>query len=563
MSGYMSLFVSYSSKDKDVVTDKISLKLIAKGIDVFWDVLSLRFGEKWEEQLYKELENREGLVLVVTENSLKSEWVAKEYNYFRSNGKPVFACYLDDPKVLRENEELREVIEDWNLDEWQVARFHTPEAYEIQFPKLLSNIFEASKSTESVENSTTAKEVSELTLTDIKDYFDSIGILRPVAGIIALLLIGLPAGWIAIIVGAFAWIFRKPKPKFNIQETLLPTDPTDIELYNAGLKEKYNGNLDTAADLWKGLLTRSPNFNNGILKKDYDSLMTDLKPIEIQRLENAAYEASTAANWLHAVQIWEEIIEKDARHPDAQQELKIAQTNAMHSNLYENARRLHYQNGTESSQIAKEELRRLYEQAPYYGDPDNIAKDLGMGEKVLYAQRKVNIVNSLQSVDQAISTKKRELDNTKQKIKSLKDEVTIQSKATKIYPAGAFSLASCSLLTCGSTLLTPVAYYYREDTATTNIIFWGFLLTVIIFSFIYMRIKNNQKNIAINQLNELEKVVEAKNRQRFLLEEEINTLSQRSKQLRKQQKDIKSLSTGSVLRDNIDRLKGFWNRGNS
>lgn len=559
MSNYMSLFVSYSSKDKDFVESKISLKLISKGIDVFWDVLSLRIGEKWENALYEELELRQGLVIIISENALRSEWVAKEYNYFRSNGKPVFACYLDDPNVLRENDELRKTMEDWNLAEWQAARIHTPQNYEKEFPKLLNNIYEASKPFYPQEEDSSV-ELSDITLNDIKDKLSSLGLLEAVAGGIALLLIGLPVGWIAMIVGAIAWFRGKPKPKFNMQETLLPANPTDVELYNAGLKAKLNGNLDSASEMWKGLLERSPNFHNGVLQRDYDLLRSDLKPIEVQRLENAAYDAATVANWLHAITLWEEIIQESPQHPNAQQELNVAQTNAMYSNLYENARRLYHEGGTESQELAREELRRLYEQAPYYGDPDHIAKDVGMGEKVLYAQRKLNIVNSIESVNQTINRKKQELDQTKQKLKSFKDEVSIQTKATKIYPASAFSLMACGILTCGSFLSIPLMSFYQNDIAMSRAIFWLVIVIAIVGGYIYMRQQNNKKNTAIFQLNALEKKVEEKNRQRFLLEEEIKTLLQQQKQLQKQQKDVKSFGSSGIIQGNLNKIKGFLGR---
>jgi hypothetical protein len=75
-----SAFASYSSKDREEVLQHIRA-LQALNVDVFLDVLSLRLGEEWEEEIYRNIMEKDVLLLFWSKNTANSEWVRKEYLY--------------------------------------------------------------------------------------------------------------------------------------------------------------------------------------------------------------------------------------------------------------------------------------------------------------------------------------------------------------------------------------------------------------------------------------------------------------------------------------------------
>lgn len=77
---YSSAFVSYASEDRDEVLKRVqTLKTL--GVEVFVDLLSLDPGERWERQLYENIEKSDAFLLFWSRNSAKSEWVEKEWRY--------------------------------------------------------------------------------------------------------------------------------------------------------------------------------------------------------------------------------------------------------------------------------------------------------------------------------------------------------------------------------------------------------------------------------------------------------------------------------------------------
>lgn len=72
----LSAFVSYASQDREEVASIIRGMQIARPeLDVFFDVESLRCGEKWEQALYREIDRRDVLYLCWSRNARDSKWV--------------------------------------------------------------------------------------------------------------------------------------------------------------------------------------------------------------------------------------------------------------------------------------------------------------------------------------------------------------------------------------------------------------------------------------------------------------------------------------------------------
>jgi hypothetical protein len=91
-NGY-EIFLSYSKKDKDEVR-KIQQILDRKKISYFLDEKSIDPGVKWENSLRKNLKNCKSFWILVTPNSLKSEWVTTEWATAWALEKPIVPILL-------------------------------------------------------------------------------------------------------------------------------------------------------------------------------------------------------------------------------------------------------------------------------------------------------------------------------------------------------------------------------------------------------------------------------------------------------------------------------------
>jgi hypothetical protein len=75
-----SAFVSYSSKDKDLVYPRIhGMQKIAPYLEFKMDVKDLRSGSNWKNELRKLIENCDTFYLFWSKNAKESEWVEKEW----------------------------------------------------------------------------------------------------------------------------------------------------------------------------------------------------------------------------------------------------------------------------------------------------------------------------------------------------------------------------------------------------------------------------------------------------------------------------------------------------
>lgn len=78
----MSAFISYASEDRAQVTARIQgMQVIRPDLDLFFDAISLRSGEHWEQRLYREIMKRDLLYLFWSRHAAVSPWVEKEWRY--------------------------------------------------------------------------------------------------------------------------------------------------------------------------------------------------------------------------------------------------------------------------------------------------------------------------------------------------------------------------------------------------------------------------------------------------------------------------------------------------
>ena len=89
----MQIFISYSRKDIDFVR-KLAGDLEKAGYDVWWDLTDLRGGDDWPRVIPAAIESSQFMIIVLSPNSVVSDWVEKEYTYALSLHKKVIPLML-------------------------------------------------------------------------------------------------------------------------------------------------------------------------------------------------------------------------------------------------------------------------------------------------------------------------------------------------------------------------------------------------------------------------------------------------------------------------------------
>jgi hypothetical protein len=77
---YKYAFISYDSADRDKVLARVQM-LERFGMEYFQDVLKLDPGDRWEKELYKNIDRCDVFLLFWSQNAKDSEWVMREVDY--------------------------------------------------------------------------------------------------------------------------------------------------------------------------------------------------------------------------------------------------------------------------------------------------------------------------------------------------------------------------------------------------------------------------------------------------------------------------------------------------
>ena len=102
-------FASYASRDRGEVMARVQgMKKINPDLDIFLDVLSLRAGQRWEEQLFMEIPAREVFFLFWSVEAAESPWVEREWRCaLATRGlESIDPVPLSDPRHAPPPEEL-------------------------------------------------------------------------------------------------------------------------------------------------------------------------------------------------------------------------------------------------------------------------------------------------------------------------------------------------------------------------------------------------------------------------------------------------------------------------
>ncbi len=105
-SDHYSCFISYSSKDEEFA-QKLHSRLKAEGLKVWFAPEDVQAGKKLYEQIGKAIKDRDKLLLVLSEHSMSSEWVATEIRKARKaeikdGNQKLFPIRLVDFETIRD-----------------------------------------------------------------------------------------------------------------------------------------------------------------------------------------------------------------------------------------------------------------------------------------------------------------------------------------------------------------------------------------------------------------------------------------------------------------------------
>jgi hypothetical protein len=117
----LDLFLSYSRKDEQLVTP-LYHQLVERGVRVFLDTKSLTPGEYFEERIFADIERSRAYGLVLTRNSLASDWVHREYLYAKGLFDAVRLRLI--PLQFEKDARMPEAIQQHNiLQFWNADKF--------------------------------------------------------------------------------------------------------------------------------------------------------------------------------------------------------------------------------------------------------------------------------------------------------------------------------------------------------------------------------------------------------------------------------------------------------
>ena len=107
-----SAFVSYSRKNTDEVRARLQgIETVAKNLDIFFDVKTLRPGDRWKDELQKNIQNKDVFYLFWSQQAAASEWVTKEWKLaLKTRGLDyIQPVPLQEPSVAPPPEELADL----------------------------------------------------------------------------------------------------------------------------------------------------------------------------------------------------------------------------------------------------------------------------------------------------------------------------------------------------------------------------------------------------------------------------------------------------------------------
>lgn len=96
MNGQQNIFISYSRDDRSFER-RLSKDLNRFGLETWVDVQNIEPGSRWAEEIDRAIMKSTTLILVLSQNMLRSPWMLAELQKFASAGsKAIFPVIIDE-----------------------------------------------------------------------------------------------------------------------------------------------------------------------------------------------------------------------------------------------------------------------------------------------------------------------------------------------------------------------------------------------------------------------------------------------------------------------------------
>jgi TIR domain len=311
----LSIFISYARTDSSF-TDRLEADLQARNFYTWVDRRKLEGGQVWLDELENAIERCHVLLVVLSPNAVKSDYVRMEYRYAQKLGKSV---------IPLEYQSCQKVPIDLNSLQWV--------SFTGEYEKGLGELLIALSPIEitTIQSPAQPAQTPQISLATEKKETDLV----------------------------------TPQPAPPLPNPDLRT------LYLAGVKARAEGNLDRTAILWQQILERDPHFQHDTLAPQMTRLQQALHPFRVNRLRERARQASQAGEWGQEIGAWQALLSIEPEDSEAQESKPIAEQNQNYAWMYENAVQLKEEGDLLASKL---QLEMLWEDAPQYGDPKAIAE---------------------------------------------------------------------------------------------------------------------------------------------------------------------------------------------
>lgn len=155
---YHSCFISYSTKDEDFAK-RLHSRLRDAKVRVWFAPEDIKGGEKLYDQIERAIQLHDRLLIVLSENSLQSEWVMTEIRKAREverreNRRKLFPIRLVDYEVIRKwrcpdadgGKDLAVEVREYFIPDF--SNWENHDSFESGFERLLKDLREAESATE-------------------------------------------------------------------------------------------------------------------------------------------------------------------------------------------------------------------------------------------------------------------------------------------------------------------------------------------------------------------------------------------------------------------------------
>ena len=313
-SNYPSVFISYSRVD-ETFADQLEAELSKAGFPTWMDRQHLEGGQDWATIIATEISRHDSVVVVLSPDAVTSTWVLEEIAFAQQQGKYIIPIIYRATRVP------------FGISRLQRVDFRS------YFRRAFRELHDAL-----VQHDARRRQTNQT------------------------------QGYVPI----------QPSLPNDLIDIALPPPQPDPHIENIYMQARSafaNQDWDGAVRLLEEVVEQDSAYDHGDAQRDLDISRQYLIPAQIERLQMRANMACQGGRWGEEIGCWRAILSINGNNQDAQQRLPFAEQNQQAERIYRRAQAFLKANDLVA---ARHEIERLHREASYYGDPENLGKQLGI-----------------------------------------------------------------------------------------------------------------------------------------------------------------------------------------